>query len=174
VIRLSRTILAAITLVLAPSMAPASLIQQAGACARAVRRRRGRRRAGTLGRPGADQDLGAAARDRKPSRRRRHHRVAGADPIAAGRLHPDPGRRGPPDQSVLLSKLPYDTLKDFTPITAVANSPLTINVARNSPIKDLKGLLDLARSKPGTVSYGTPSNGTSSIWPANCSPIWPA
>jgi tripartite-type tricarboxylate transporter receptor subunit TctC len=69
---------------------------------------------------------------------------------------------GHPINQFFYPKLPYDTFKDFTPITAVANSPITINVAKNNPIKDLKELLDQARAKPGALSYGTPSNGTSS------------
>ena len=59
-------------------------------------------------------------------------------------------------------KLPYDAVKDFTAITQVADSPLTINVAKDSPFKDLTALLVEARAKPGNLSYGTPSNGTSS------------
>ena len=69
---------------------------------------------------------------------------------------------GHPLNQFFFPKMPYDTFKDFTAITEVVNSPLTINVAKDSPFKDLGDLLAAARTKPGTLSYGTPSNGTSS------------
>ncbi len=68
---------------------------------------------------------------------------------------------GHPLNQFFYPKLPYDTFKDFTPITEVADMPLTINVAENSPIKDLKQLLDQARAKPEAFSYGMSGYGTS-------------
>ncbi|RAI39838.1 Bug family tripartite tricarboxylate transporter substrate binding protein [Rhodoplanes roseus] len=68
---------------------------------------------------------------------------------------------GHPLNQFFYPKLPYDTFSDFTPITEVAYSPLTINVAANSPIKSLKELLDEARQKPDTLSYGMSGIGTS-------------
>ena len=77
---------------------------QAGAHPGALCGRRRRRRAGAHHRAVAVENLGPAARDREPSRRRRHHCVAGADAIAARRLHPDPGRERSSIEPVLLSK----------------------------------------------------------------------
>ncbi|MFD2183913.1 tripartite tricarboxylate transporter substrate binding protein [Rhodoplanes azumiensis] len=68
---------------------------------------------------------------------------------------------GHPLNQFFYPKLPYDTFADFTPITEVAYSPLTINVAKNSPVKDLKELLDQARAKPESLSYGMSGIGTS-------------
>ncbi len=68
---------------------------------------------------------------------------------------------GHPLNQFFYPRLPYDTFKDFTAITEVADMPLTINVARNSPIKDLKELLAQARAKPGALSYGMSGYGTS-------------
>ena len=68
---------------------------------------------------------------------------------------------GHPLNQFFYPKLPYDTFNDFTPITEVADMPLTINVAKNSPIKDLKDLLAQARAKPEAMSYGMSGYGTS-------------
>ncbi len=68
---------------------------------------------------------------------------------------------GHPLNQFFYPKLPYDTFKDFTAITEVSDMPLTVNVAKNSPIKDLKELLEQARAKPGALSYGMSGYGTS-------------
>ena len=67
---------------------------------------------------------------------------------------------GHPLNQFFYPKLPYDTFKDFTAITEVSDMPLTVNVAKDSPIKTLKELLDQARAKPGALSYGISGYGT--------------
>jgi tripartite-type tricarboxylate transporter receptor subunit TctC len=61
----------------------------------------------------------------------------------------------------LYPKLPYDTFKDFTPITEIASSPNILLVNSASPLKTLVDLLSVARRKPGELSYGMAGNGTS-------------
>jgi tripartite-type tricarboxylate transporter receptor subunit TctC len=61
----------------------------------------------------------------------------------------------------LYSKLPYDTFKDFTPISLLASSPNILLVRADSPFKTLADLLAEARAKPGSLSYGMAGNGTS-------------
>ena len=68
---------------------------------------------------------------------------------------------GHPLNQFFYPKLPYDTFKDFTAITEVSDMPLTINVAKASPVKDLKELLAQAKAKPGSLSYGMSGYGTS-------------
>lgn len=68
---------------------------------------------------------------------------------------------GHPLNQFFYPKMPYDTFGDFTAITEVAYSPLTINVAKNSPVKTLQELLDQARAKPEALSYGMSGIGTS-------------
>jgi tripartite-type tricarboxylate transporter receptor subunit TctC len=68
---------------------------------------------------------------------------------------------GHPLNQFFYPKLPYDTFADFTPITEVAYSPLTINVSKTNPAKNLKELLDQARAKPESLSYGMSGIGTS-------------
>jgi tripartite-type tricarboxylate transporter receptor subunit TctC len=55
----------------------------------------------------------------------------------------------------LSSKLPYDPLKDFTPISMLANSPYILVLYPGVPAKDIKELVALAKSKPGTLNYGS-------------------
>jgi tripartite-type tricarboxylate transporter receptor subunit TctC len=55
----------------------------------------------------------------------------------------------------LSSKLPYDPLKDFTPISMLANSPYVLVLYPGVPAKDIKELVALAKAKPGTLNYGS-------------------
>jgi tripartite-type tricarboxylate transporter receptor subunit TctC len=61
----------------------------------------------------------------------------------------------------LFSKLPYDSLNDLAPITYAGVTPHTIVVNNALPVTNLKELLDLARQRPGQLSYGSVGNGTS-------------
>jgi tripartite-type tricarboxylate transporter receptor subunit TctC len=61
----------------------------------------------------------------------------------------------------LYSNLPYDTFKDFRPISLLGSSPNILLVAANSPHKTLADLLAAARAKPGSLSYGMAGIGTS-------------
>jgi tripartite-type tricarboxylate transporter receptor subunit TctC len=61
----------------------------------------------------------------------------------------------------LFKTLPYDSLKDLTPITYAGVTPHTIVVSNDIPAKNLKELIDLAKAKPGTINYGSVGIGTS-------------
>ncbi len=58
--------------------------------------------------------------------------------------------------SFLYPNLGFDALKDITPISLVASSPLAIVANPNFGPSDIKSLVALAKAKPGTISYGTP------------------
>jgi tripartite-type tricarboxylate transporter receptor subunit TctC len=60
----------------------------------------------------------------------------------------------------LYPKLPYDPVKDFTPITLVGTSPLVVAMHPSVPVKDMRGLIALARSRPGQVQYGSSGHGS--------------
>jgi tripartite-type tricarboxylate transporter receptor subunit TctC len=60
----------------------------------------------------------------------------------------------------LYSKLPYDPVKDFTPITLVGTSPLVVAMHPSVPVQDMRGLLALARARPGQVQYGSSGSGS--------------
>jgi tripartite-type tricarboxylate transporter receptor subunit TctC len=55
----------------------------------------------------------------------------------------------------LNSKLPYDPLKDFTPITMIANSPYALVLYPGVPASNIKELVALAKTKPGVLNYGS-------------------
>ncbi|HUR90912.1 MAG TPA: tripartite tricarboxylate transporter substrate binding protein [Ramlibacter sp.] len=59
----------------------------------------------------------------------------------------------------LYPKLPYDTLKDFAPVTMVVSAPLVLAVNSASPIRTVQDYIAAARVNP--VTHGTPGNGTS-------------
>jgi tripartite-type tricarboxylate transporter receptor subunit TctC len=61
----------------------------------------------------------------------------------------------------LYAKLPYDTFKDFTPITLLASSPNILLVKADSPFKSVTDVLAEARAKPGSLSYAMAGVGTS-------------
>jgi len=62
----------------------------------------------------------------------------------------------------LIQNTPYDPIKDFAPITLVANSPNIIVAHPSLPVKSVKDLISLARAKPGVLNYGTAATGGAS------------
>lgn len=60
----------------------------------------------------------------------------------------------------LYKKLPYDAVRDFTPIALVAAAPVAIVVHPSQPVNDLASLVALAKRTPGKISYGSAGNGT--------------
>jgi tripartite-type tricarboxylate transporter receptor subunit TctC len=59
--------------------------------------------------------------------------------------------------SIVRSKLPYDTFKDFTGVTRLASNPLVVSVHPSVPGRNIKELVSLARSRPGELNYATAS-----------------
>jgi len=59
----------------------------------------------------------------------------------------------------LYGKLPYSTLRDFTPIARTAMQPLALLVNPKLPVNNLKEFVDYARARPGQVNYGSAGNG---------------
>jgi len=60
----------------------------------------------------------------------------------------------------LYPKLPYDSIKDFTPIALFASTPLMLVVHPSSSAKTVKELAALMKAQPGKFSYGSSGNGT--------------
>jgi tripartite-type tricarboxylate transporter receptor subunit TctC len=60
----------------------------------------------------------------------------------------------------LYAKLPYDPVKDLTPISMVASSPLVIVTGADSPYKTLADVVKAAKDKPGSINFATSGNGT--------------
>jgi len=61
----------------------------------------------------------------------------------------------------LYPALPYDTFKDFTPISLLASSSNILLVRADSPFKTLDDVIAQARAKPGSLSFGHAGTGTS-------------
>jgi tripartite-type tricarboxylate transporter receptor subunit TctC len=60
----------------------------------------------------------------------------------------------------LYSKLPYDPVKDFAPITLVSSAPNILIVHPSLPVKSVKDLIALAKAKPGQLAFGSGGNGS--------------
>lgn len=56
--------------------------------------------------------------------------------------------------------MPFDTLKDFTPVAFIARSPLLITASNKLPVNTAKELLELAKAKPGTINYASSGPGS--------------
>ena len=62
----------------------------------------------------------------------------------------------------VFSKLPYDPLKDFAPVSLVAESPFLLLVHPSLPVSNLKELIAFARARPGQLTYASSGTGSSS------------
>ncbi|TFZ04572.1 Bug family tripartite tricarboxylate transporter substrate binding protein [Ramlibacter rhizophilus] len=95
-------------------------------------------------------------------------------PGAGGNLGSELAARAPADgytiffgtvanaiSTTLYSKLNYDYLKDFTPITLVATTPLVLVASPSVPVKDVKELVTYAKANPGKLNFGSGGVGTS-------------
>ncbi len=91
---------------------------------------------------------------------------------ASGRIGTELAARTPADGYTLLlgsvtpnaviqssaPNLPYDTLRDFAPISLVSTSDFTLVAHPSLPVKTVKDLIVLARSKPGQINFGSVGN----------------
>jgi len=56
----------------------------------------------------------------------------------------------------IYSKMPYNTQKDFAPVSLVVRVPLVLVVHSSLGVQSLQELIDRARAKPGSINYGSP------------------
>ncbi len=61
----------------------------------------------------------------------------------------------------MYKKLPFDSLKDFTPITLAGSGPLVLAVHPSLPVKNVKELIALAKARPGQLTYVSSGVGAS-------------
>jgi tripartite-type tricarboxylate transporter receptor subunit TctC len=59
----------------------------------------------------------------------------------------------------LVKSVPYDTNKDFAPITLAASGPYVLLVHPSLPVKSVKELIDLAKSQPGKLNFASGGTG---------------
>ena len=62
--------------------------------------------------------------------------------------------------TILYAKLPFDLLRDFAPVVTVSYSPHLLAVHPSVPVKTVKELVALAKSKPGKLNYAAGLGGT--------------
>ena len=62
----------------------------------------------------------------------------------------------------LYKSIPYNFERDFSPVSLLASSPFLIAVHPSVPARNFQEFLQLARAKPGSLSYGSAGNGVSS------------
>jgi tripartite-type tricarboxylate transporter receptor subunit TctC len=95
-------------------------------------------------------------------------------PGAAGNIGMELGAKAPADGYTLLSapngnlvvnphmyaKLPYDVFRDLAPVTLLAAVQNVFVVHPSLPVKNVRELVALAKARPGTLTYGSPGNGS--------------
>jgi tripartite-type tricarboxylate transporter receptor subunit TctC len=60
----------------------------------------------------------------------------------------------------LYSRLPYDPLRDFVPISEIAYNPQFLDVHPSIPVRNVKELIALARARPGELNFGSAGQGS--------------
>ena len=61
-----------------------------------------------------------------------------------------------------IARVPFETLRDFTPVTMLASGPLILLAHPSVPVKTVRELVALAKAKPGKLNYSTGGSGTTS------------
>ena len=61
----------------------------------------------------------------------------------------------------LHAKLPYDTLRDFSPVALITTMPFLVVVHPALPVRSVKELVALAKARPGQLNYASPGSGSS-------------
>ena len=96
-------------------------------------------------------------------------------PGAGGNIGADAVAKSPPDGHVLVmgtvgthsingalySRMPYDMVKDFTPVAHVASAPNLLVVTPSLPVKTVAELVAYMKANPDKLSFGSPGIGTS-------------
>jgi tripartite-type tricarboxylate transporter receptor subunit TctC len=99
--------------------------------------------------------------------------IVESKPGAAGSIGMDYARREPPDGysfvignlgpvtvNPILSKVPYDSERDFVPVSLISTGPNILVVNPATPVKTLGEMIDYARANPGKVNFGSSGPGS--------------
>ena len=96
-------------------------------------------------------------------------------PGAGGNIGADKVAKSPPDghtlvmgtvgthsiNGALYSKMPYDMVKDFSPVSLVASAPNLLVVTNDLPVKSVAELITYLKANPNKLSFGSPGIGSS-------------
>src|SRR6266850_8609208 len=61
---------------------------------------------------------------------------------------------------ILMRNLPYDQARDLAPVSSLASGPMVLVLNPSVPAKSVRELIELARSRPGELNFGSPGNGS--------------
>jgi tripartite-type tricarboxylate transporter receptor subunit TctC len=123
---------------------------------------------------GGATDLFARTLSQKLSEKLGTNLVVENRPGAGGTLGSDLAAKAAPDGYTLLlatssthsigpnlnPRMPYDAVRDFSPISQVGNAPSIMLVPNSSPAKTVKEWIDYAKKNPGRLNYASSGNGT--------------
>lgn len=123
--------------------------------------------------PGGPSDISARMIAQELSKRWGRQVVVETRPGAGTIIGSEIVARAPPDGYTLLvspstlainpasyKKMPYDALRDFAPITQTLFVPNLIVMHPSLPAKSVRGLIALAKARPGEILYGSSGHGT--------------
>jgi tripartite-type tricarboxylate transporter receptor subunit TctC len=125
--------------------------------------------------PGGGTDTNSRALTQRIARNTGWTFVIDNKPGAGGNIGAEQAAKAPPDGYTLVlgqtsnlainpflyAKPPFDPLKDFEPIALVSSVPLVIvSSARRKDVLTIKDFIQKAKSKPDSVTYASPGNGT--------------
>jgi len=123
--------------------------------------------------PGGGADIVGRALAQRLSEHFRQQFVVDNRPGASGNVGTEVAARSPADGYTLLviganhatnthlySRLAFDPVKDFAPVSLLTGAPNILVVHPSLPARSVKEVLALARARPGQMSYGSAGNGT--------------
>jgi len=123
--------------------------------------------------PGGATDISARAIAQKLTDKLGGSFIVDNRPGAAGNIAADIVAKSAPDGYTILmanatiaipslyAKLPFDVTKDLAPLSLIALGPSVLAVHPSLPVKDVKGLIALAKAKPNALSFGSGGVGNS-------------
>jgi tripartite-type tricarboxylate transporter receptor subunit TctC len=123
--------------------------------------------------PGGSSDLMARILGQKLSDLWGQPVVVESKPGAAGSIGMDYAKQQPPDGysfvignlgpvtvNPLLSKVPYDSERDFVPVSLISTGPNILVVNPNTPVKTLGEMIEYAKANPAKVNFGSSGPGS--------------
>ena len=124
--------------------------------------------------PGSGADIIARTVGVKLTEKWRQQALVDSRPGASGIIAAEIVARSAPDGYTLMvgtssshainmslySRLPYDAVRDFAPVSLIARVPLMVAVHPSVPAKSIKELIALAKKQPGQLNFGSAGTGT--------------
>jgi len=123
------------------------------------------------GTPGQGTDVLSRVVAQRLAERLKQQVLVDNKPGAGGNIGADFAAKSAPDGYTLLmatnathaanpamyARMPFDPLKDFTPVAMVGALPMMLSAAPDLPAKNVRELIDAARAKPGSLNVAIPS-----------------